>query len=222
VEEVLAAGIDVFSTLNVQHLESLNDLVAGFTRVRVRETLPDRVLDRAEIEVVDIPPDELIARLKAGKVYVPQEASRALAHFFSRQNLSALRELALRARRRRSMRRCSTICAPCAGGHLGGGRPVLVAVSGGAGADEVVRAGKRLADAARRGARCISKPPRRARPPRPAGGRGAASGQPAWRAGGHHSRRLCGRRAGAHGGRQPRHGGGAGRRAPPLVGARAG
>ena len=96
VEELLAAGIDVFSTVNVQHIESLNDVVASFTRVRVRETIPDRILESAEIEVVDIPPDELIERLKEGKVYVPHEATRALSHFFSKSNLSALRELALR------------------------------------------------------------------------------------------------------------------------------
>jgi two-component system sensor histidine kinase KdpD len=96
VEELLAAGIDVYSTLNIQHIESLNDVVASFTKVRVRETLPDRVLENAEIEIVDIPPDELIERLKEGKVYVPEEASRALGSFFSKSNLSALRELALR------------------------------------------------------------------------------------------------------------------------------
>src|SRR5262249_14041809 len=96
VEELLAAGIDVYSTVNVQHLESLNDVVASFTKVRVRETLPDRVLELADIEVVDIPPDERIERLKEGKVYVPEEATRALGHFFSKSNLSALRELALR------------------------------------------------------------------------------------------------------------------------------
>ncbi len=96
VEELLDAGIDVYSTLNIQHIESLNDVVASFTRVRVRETVPDSILEQAEIEVVDIPPDELIERLKAGKVYLPQEATRALSHFFSKSNLSALRELALR------------------------------------------------------------------------------------------------------------------------------
>jgi two-component system sensor histidine kinase KdpD len=96
VEELLAAGIDVFSTVNIQHIESLNDVVASFTKVRVRETVPDRVLENAEIEIVDIPPDELIERLKDGKVYVPEEATRALGHFFSKSNLSALRELALR------------------------------------------------------------------------------------------------------------------------------
>jgi two-component system sensor histidine kinase KdpD len=87
IQELLDAGIDVFSTVNIQHVESLNDLVASFTRVRVRETVPDSVLEDAEIEVVDIPPDELIERLKDGKVYIPAEVTRALGHFFSKANL---------------------------------------------------------------------------------------------------------------------------------------
>ena len=146
VEEVLAAGIDVFSTINIQHLESLNDVVASFTKVRVRETLPDRVLDRAEIEVVDIPPDELIERLRAGKVYVPQEASRALAHFFSKSNLTALRELALRrAAQAVDAQMLDYLRAHALAGTWAAGDRVLVAV-GGDGGDEVVRAGKRLAD----------------------------------------------------------------------------
>ncbi len=97
VEELLAAGIDVYTTLNVQHVESLNDVVAQITRIRVRETLPDSVLDRAdEIEVVDITPADLIQRLREGKVYVRDQARRALKHYFSPGNLTALRELALR------------------------------------------------------------------------------------------------------------------------------
>ena len=96
VAELLDAGIDVYTTLNIQHVESLNDVVASFTRVRVRETVPDSILENAEIEVVDIPPDELIERLRDGKVYIPQEATRALTHFFSKSNLTALREMALR------------------------------------------------------------------------------------------------------------------------------
>jgi two-component system sensor histidine kinase KdpD len=95
--ELLAAGIDVYTTLNVQHLESLNDVVAQITGVVVRETLPDSVLDRAdEIELVDIPPDELLQRLKEGKVYVAELAARARENFFRTGNLLALRELALR------------------------------------------------------------------------------------------------------------------------------
>ncbi len=97
VVELLEAGIDVFTTLNVQHVESLNDVVGSITGVPVRETVPDSLLDRAaEIELVDLPPDELLARLAAGKVYIPERAERAAANFFRKGNLIALRELALR------------------------------------------------------------------------------------------------------------------------------
>jgi len=97
VEELLAAGIDVWSTLNVQHLESLNDVIAQITGVVVRETLPDAVLERVdELELVDITPEELIERLRAGKVYITVQAERALQSFFQRANLVALRELSLR------------------------------------------------------------------------------------------------------------------------------
>lgn len=95
--ELLDAGIDVYTTLNVQHVESLNDVVAGITGVTVRETVPDSVLERAdEIELVDVSPDVLLQRLREGRVYVPDQASRALAQFFREGNLLALRELALR------------------------------------------------------------------------------------------------------------------------------
>jgi two-component system sensor histidine kinase KdpD len=97
VEALLAAGIDVYTTVNVQHLESLNDVVAKITGVIVRETLPDSVFEQAdEVELVDFPPDDLIERLREGKVYVPGQATRALEHFFNKGNLIALRELALR------------------------------------------------------------------------------------------------------------------------------
>ena len=97
VEELLAAGIDVWTTLNVQHIESLNDVIAQITGVVVRETLPDAVLERAdEIELIDITPDELMERLAAGKVYIPAQAERALKNFFQKGNLVALRELSLR------------------------------------------------------------------------------------------------------------------------------
>jgi two-component system sensor histidine kinase KdpD len=97
VEELLAAGISVFSTVNVQHLESLNDVVGGITGVRVGETVPDTVFDAAdEVVMVDIPADELLARLKGGKVYQQQQADRASKNFFRKGNLIALRELALR------------------------------------------------------------------------------------------------------------------------------
>ena len=95
--ELLEAGIDVWSTLNVQHLESLNGTIGAITGVRVHETVPDTVLDQAdEVVLVDVTPDELIARLKAGKVYLPQQAERAAQNFFRKGNLIALREIALR------------------------------------------------------------------------------------------------------------------------------
>jgi two-component system sensor histidine kinase KdpD len=97
VEELLSRGIDVYTTVNIQHIDSLNDVVAQITHVRVREIVPDTVFDRADaVELVDLTPDDLIQRLKEGKVYVPKQAERALEHFFSPANLTALRELALR------------------------------------------------------------------------------------------------------------------------------
>nr|WP_157216830.1 sensor histidine kinase KdpD [Sphingomonas formosensis] len=150
VQELLDAGIDVYSTVNIQHLESLNDVVASFTRVRVRETVPDRVLEDAEIEVVDIPPDELIERLKDGKVYIPDEASRALNHFFSKSNLSALRELALRrAAQAIDVQMLDYVRQHALAGTWAGGERVIVAVSEQPGADGLVRAAKRMADALR-------------------------------------------------------------------------
>ncbi|MBW8721880.1 MAG: two-component system sensor histidine kinase KdbD, partial [Polaromonas sp.] len=97
VQELLEAGIDVWSAVNVQHLESLNGTVGAITGIRVHETVPDTVLDGAdEIILVDVTPDELMARLKAGKVYLPQQAERAAQNFFRKGNLIALREIALR------------------------------------------------------------------------------------------------------------------------------
>ncbi|MEI9927763.1 MAG: sensor histidine kinase KdpD [Sphingomonas sp.] len=150
VEELLAAGIDVFSTVNVQHIESLNDVVASFTRVRVRETVPDRVLETAEIEVVDIPPDELIERLKEGKVYIPDEATRALNHFFSKSNLSALRELALRrAAQAVDAQMLDYVRSHALAGTWAGSERIVVAVSELPGSDVLVRAAKRIADSLR-------------------------------------------------------------------------
>jgi two-component system sensor histidine kinase KdpD len=98
VEELLDGGIDVYTTLNVQHIESLNDVVAQVTGVVVRETVPDRVLEEAtEVRLIDLPPDELLERLAEGKVYVPEKAGRAIESFFRKGNLIALRELALRS-----------------------------------------------------------------------------------------------------------------------------
>src|SRR5262249_14320806 len=97
VEELLAAGISVYTTVNVQHIESLNDVVAQITGVLVRETVPDRTIEQAdEVELIDLPPDDLLQRLKEGKVYVSHQAQRAAHHFFRKGNLIALRELALR------------------------------------------------------------------------------------------------------------------------------
>lgn len=148
VEELLAAGIDVFSTINVQHIESLNDVVASFTKVRVRETVPDRIVEEAEIEVVDIPPDELIERLKEGKVYIPDEATRALGHFFSKSNLSALRELALRrAAQAVDTQLLEYARAHALAGNWAAGERIVVAVSELPGSKTLIRAAKRLADA---------------------------------------------------------------------------
>jgi two-component system, OmpR family, sensor histidine kinase KdpD len=97
VEELLAAGMDVYTTLNVQHLESLNDVIGAITGIRVRETVPDKVFDQAdEVVLVDITPDELLQRLHDGKVYIPQQAQEAIRNFFRKGNLIALRELSLR------------------------------------------------------------------------------------------------------------------------------
>ena len=147
VEELLNAGIDVYTTLNIQHVESLNDVVASFTRVRVRETVPDGVFEGAEIKLVDLPPDELIERLKDGKVYVPEEASRALGHFFSKPNLSALREMALR-RAALSVDRqmLQDLDAGGVAGTYAAGERILVAISEQPGADALARTAKRLAD----------------------------------------------------------------------------
>jgi two-component system sensor histidine kinase KdpD len=148
VDELLAAGIHVYSTINVQNIESLNDIAASFTRVRVDETVPDRVLEAAEIEMVDIPPDELIDRLKEGKVHVPDEATRALAHFFSKSNLSALRELALRrAAQAADAQMLEHVRENALTGNWAAGDRILVAVSELPGADGLVRAAKRIADA---------------------------------------------------------------------------
>ncbi|CAN7442152.1 DUF4118 domain-containing protein [Acidovorax sp. Leaf78] len=151
-QELLASGIDVWSTMNVQHLESLNDIVNGITGIRVWETVPDKFFDDAdEVVVVDLPPDELLARLKAGKVYLPQQAERAAGHFFRKGNLLALRELALRrtadrvddemrAYRRASAARTATFTP------VWPNREALLACVGpGEGGEKVVRSCARLA-----------------------------------------------------------------------------
>jgi two-component system sensor histidine kinase KdpD len=148
VEELLSNGIDVYTTLNIQHIESLNDVVAQITGVRVRETVPDSVLDRADaIELVDITPDDLIQRLKEGKVYVPKQAVRALEHFFSPANLTALRELALRRTAERVDEQLLTeMQAHAISGPWAAGERLLTCVSEDPRAAGLVRYTKRLAD----------------------------------------------------------------------------
>jgi two-component system sensor histidine kinase KdpD len=147
VEELLAAGIDVFSTVNVQHLESLNDIVGGITGIQVRETLPDRVFEQAdEVALVDLPPDELLQRMKEGKVYLAQQAERAIRNFFRKGNLIALRELALRRTADRvdaQMREYRTDQAIDTVWQAK--ERLLVCVGPGAGGDRLVRAASRLA-----------------------------------------------------------------------------
>jgi two-component system sensor histidine kinase KdpD len=148
VEELLDAGIDVYTTLNIQHVESLNDVVAQITRIRVRETVPDGILDRADdIEVVDLNPDDLIQRLKDGKVYVPTNAERALKHYFSRGNLTALRELALRRTADRvDDELLSHMQANAIAGPWSAGERVLVCISDDPRSAGLVRYAKRVAD----------------------------------------------------------------------------
>jgi two-component system, OmpR family, sensor histidine kinase KdpD len=149
IQELLAARIDVWTTLNVQHLESLNDVVAGITGVRQEETIPDRVFDEAdEVELVDLPPTELLARLRAGKVYPAGEAPGGSEQFFREPNLVALRELALR----RTADRVDA-AARAYGGKERASKPwlardrFLVAVAPDEQAEQLVRLGKRFADA---------------------------------------------------------------------------
>ena len=149
VEELLEAGVNVWTTVNVQHLESLNDLVAQITGVRQRETLPDRVFDDAdEVELIDLPPDDLLARLKAGKVYVQDEVANAVERFFRKSNLLALREIALRrvADRVEAAARASAAIERPGRPRLAGER-IIVATGPDAQSEQLVRAGKRLADA---------------------------------------------------------------------------
>lgn len=148
IEELLEQGIDVWTTVNVQHLESLNDLVAQITGIRQRETIPDRIFDEAdEIELIDLPPDDLIARLKTGKVYVPEQAAAAIERFFRKPNLIALRELALRrvADRVDAAARASALADRSSRAWMARDR-VLVAIGPDEQAGQVVRAGKRIAD----------------------------------------------------------------------------
>jgi two-component system, OmpR family, sensor histidine kinase KdpD len=147
VAELLAGGISVWTTVNVQHLESLNDLIFQTTGVRQRETLPDHVFDEADdIELIDLPPDDLIARLQAGKVYVGEQAGTAIERFFRKQNLMALREIALRRVADRVEAASRALPADRIQTRIAGDR-LLVAVGPDAQAEDLVRAGKRMADA---------------------------------------------------------------------------
>ena len=148
VEELLAAGIDVYTTVNIQHIESLNDIVAQITQVRVRETIPDSIIDRADdVEVIDITPDDLIQRLKEGKVYVPKTAERALEHYFSPGNLTALRELALRRTAQTVDEQLLTHMQTHAiRGPWAAGDRVLVCIDESPGSASLVRYARRMAD----------------------------------------------------------------------------
>jgi len=148
VQELMNHGIDVYTTVNIQHIESLNDVVAQITHVRVRETVPDAVFDRADaIELVDLTPDDLIQRLKEGKVYFPKQAERALEHFFSPANLTALRELALRRTADRVDEQLLTeMQAHAIQGPWPAGERILVCISEDPRAAGLVRYTKRLAD----------------------------------------------------------------------------
>src|SRR5579885_2634088 len=148
VRELLEAGIDVYTTLNIQHVESLNDVVAKITRIRVRETVPDSVVDDAdEIEVVDLTPEDLIQRLKEGKVYVPQQAERAVRNYFKPGNLTALRELALRRTAQRVDEQMVTYMrAHAIPGPWAATERVLVCINEDPSCAAVIRHARRLAD----------------------------------------------------------------------------
>jgi len=148
IDELLAAGIDVWTTLNIQHLESLNDVVQKISKVRVRETVPDSVFDKAdEIVLVDFPPDELLKRLAEGKVYVQDTAARAVEHFFKPQNLTALRELALRrAAERVDASLLERMQAQAIEGPWAAGERILACIGPDPISPTVIRTAKRLAD----------------------------------------------------------------------------
>jgi two-component system sensor histidine kinase KdpD len=148
VEELLERGISVYSTLNIQHIESLNDVVAQITGTKVRETIPDSVIDAVtDIELIDLPPDELINRLKEGKVYIPDQAQRAIEKFFRKGNLTALRELTMRRAaervddQMRAYMRTRAIPGPWPAGER-----LLVCISPGALGERLIRTARRLAD----------------------------------------------------------------------------
>ncbi len=148
VEELLAAGIDVYTTLNIQHLESLNDVVAQITGTKVRETIPDRVIDEVtDIELIDLPIEELLNRLKEGKVYIPEQAERAIEKFFRQGNLTALRELTMRrAAERVDDQMLDYMGKRSIPGPWPAGERLLVCISPGAISERLIRTARRLAD----------------------------------------------------------------------------
>lgn len=148
VVELLDRGIDVYTTLNIQHVESLNDVVAQITRVQVRETVPDSIIDRADdIEIVDITPDDLIKRLHEGKVYLPATAKRAIENYFAPGNLTALRELALRRTAQRvDEQLLRHMQAHAIAGPWAAGDRVLVCIDEQPRGASIVRYAKRQAD----------------------------------------------------------------------------
>src|SRR6185295_5479430 len=147
VNELLDAGIDVFTTLNVQHIESRADTVRQITGAEIRETVPDSVLDSAELELVDLPPVDLIERLEQGKVYVPERAAAAVQNFFREANLTALRELVLRlvadhvSEATQEFHRTQTTTGPWKTGHR-----LMVAVSASPLSEALIRWTRRMAD----------------------------------------------------------------------------
>ena len=148
VEELLDAGIDVYTTLNVQHLESVSDIVGGITGVQVRETLPDRIFERAdEVVLVDLPPDDLLQRLKDGKVYLPEQAARAVRNFFRKGNLLALRQLALRLTAEQVEGEMRDYRSTRVGGAVWDAAEALLVCAGPRDDIGLIRAAARLADA---------------------------------------------------------------------------
>jgi two-component system, OmpR family, sensor histidine kinase KdpD len=148
VEELLDAGIDVYTTVNIQHLESLNDVVAQITGIRVRETVPDRFFERAdELKLVDVTPEDLIQRLREGKVYLPAAAERAIRNYFQPGNLTALRELALRHTAERVDDQMRTYMqAHAIPGVWAVAERLMVCISGGRLTERLIRAARRMAD----------------------------------------------------------------------------
>ena len=148
VEELLSAGINVYTTLNIQHLESLNDVVAQITGTKVRETIPDSVIDEvSDIELIDLPTDELLNRLKEGKVYIPEQAERAIEKFFRQGNLTALRELTMRrAAERVDDQMMDYMGKRSIPGPWPAAERLLVCISPGAVSERLIRTARRLAD----------------------------------------------------------------------------